>query len=67
MTIMSKAGKRLIEAMDEAVSIANGDEPAPRVYIKGHAYVPETRIAELKRERDAALAMVDQLKKRLAE
>jgi DNA-binding XRE family transcriptional regulator len=39
--MMTKAGERLLKGMTEALSIAKGEQPAARIHIKGHAYVPE--------------------------
>ena len=38
---MGKAGKQLIEAAKEAVAVAKGEQPAARIHVAGHAYVPE--------------------------
>lgn len=38
---MTKAGEKIIEGMAEALSIAKGEQPAARIFHKGHAYVPE--------------------------
>lgn len=38
---MTKAGESLIEAAKEAVSVAKGEQPATRIHIKGHVYIPE--------------------------
>ena len=38
---MSKAGKRLIASLEEAVKIAKGEQPAARIHHQGHSYVPE--------------------------
>lgn len=38
---MTKAGERLIEGSKEALAIAMGEQPAARITINGHAYVPE--------------------------
>lgn len=51
---MGKAGKKLIAAAKEAVAVAQGEQPATRITIKGHAYVPESEIAA-ERERCANL------------
>lgn len=40
---MSEAGKRLIEGAKEALEIARGNQPAARIHVNGHAYVPENR------------------------
>lgn len=40
---MSKSGAKLIEAAQEAVSIAKGEQPAGRIHVNGFAYVPEDR------------------------
>ena len=37
----------LIKAAEEARAIARGEEPAPRIHVQGHAYVPEERFEEL--------------------
>ena len=38
---MGKAGRQLIEAAKEAVAVAKGEQPAARIHVAGHAYVPE--------------------------
>lgn len=40
---MTKAGERLLEGAREALAIAKGEQPAARITIHGHAYVPEDR------------------------
>ncbi|MCO5159601.1 MAG: hypothetical protein M9939_00575 [Mesorhizobium sp.] len=40
---MSEAGDRLIEGAKEALEIARGNQPAARIHVNGHAYVPEQR------------------------
>lgn len=46
---MTKAGKHLIESLEEAARIARGAIPAARLFLNGHYYVPEERL-ELIRE-----------------
>lgn len=41
---MTKAGEQILEGMNEAVAVANGDQPAARLWHKGHAYVPEAEL-----------------------
>jgi hypothetical protein len=41
---MSEAGERLIEGAKEALAIARGEQPAARIHMEGHAYVPEETI-----------------------
>jgi len=41
---MLKAGKRLIEAAQEAVAIAKGEQPAAAIYHNGHKYVPAAEL-----------------------
>lgn len=56
---MSTAGERLIAGMTEAVAIAKGEQPAARITMQGHHYVPEGAVAEAvaaERERCAAIA-----------
>lgn len=38
---------KLIEAAQEAVAIAKGEQPAARIHVNGHAYVPEATINAL--------------------
>lgn len=45
---MSKAGRQLIEAAQEAVSVAKGDIPAARITVAGHSYVPEAEVVRLR-------------------
>jgi hypothetical protein len=59
---MTKAGERIIEGAKEALAIARGEQPAPRLHLNGHAYVPEevfeslrSELEAVKRERDGAL------------
>jgi hypothetical protein len=40
---MSKAGEQLLEAAAEALAIAKGEQPAARVHMQGHSYVPDQR------------------------
>lgn len=40
---MSKAGTKLIAAAQEAVSITKGEQPAARITMAGHHYVPELK------------------------
>ena len=47
---MSKVGKQLIEAAQEALAIATGEEPAASVTINGHTYHPAHEIALLRAE-----------------
>lgn len=42
---------KLTEAAKEAIAIAQGKQPAARLTIKGHAYVPEQQLLELKAQR----------------
>lgn len=37
---MTKLGEKLIESGHQAVKIASGEEPAARIHINGHVYVP---------------------------
>lgn len=46
------SGKRILEGLKEAVAVAKGDQPAARIHVNGHAYVPED---DLKRARALAL------------
>ncbi len=43
---MSRAGERLIEGAKEALAIAKGEQPAARIHINGHTYVPESAVRE---------------------
>ena len=52
---MSKAGKKIIRGMNEALAFARGEQPVPRITIRGHAYVPEAAVAA-ERERCAKIA-----------
>lgn len=38
---MGKAGERIIEGAKEALAIARGEQPAARIHVQGHSYVPE--------------------------
>lgn len=44
---MSKSGAKLIEAAKEAVAIAKGEQPAARIHVNGHAYVPASELDRL--------------------
>lgn len=39
---MSEAGERLIEGAKEMLAVAKGEQPAARIHVNGHAYVPES-------------------------
>jgi hypothetical protein len=43
---------KLIEGMEEALAVAKGEQPAARMHIRGHAYVPEAEITRLTLSRD---------------
>lgn len=56
-TDLHPSGKRIMAGLQEAHAIAKGEQPAARVHMQGHAYVPEAefktleaRCAELERE-----------------
>lgn len=51
---LSETGKRLIGALEEAVSIAKGEQPAARITMQGQSYVPEQRL----KDAHAALAEI---------
>jgi hypothetical protein len=44
---MTKAGERLLEGAAEALAIAKGEQPAARIHIRGHSYVPERDHSDL--------------------
>ena len=59
---MSEAGRRLLAGAAEALAFAKGEEPAARIHINGHAYVPESNLAaarEWVRELHALLSEAD--------
>lgn len=58
-----KVGKRLIEAAQEALTIAKGEKAAASITINGHRYIPHADYEAMQRERDVAYA----LQKRTAE
>lgn len=68
---MSKSGAKLIEAAKEAVAIAKGEQPAARIHISGHAYVPEADLAlyetALRKIQDAAAGYIHPERKVTAE
>lgn len=46
---------------EEAAAVANGEQPAARITIKGHAYVPEARVKRLQaalRHAEAVMTLV---------
>jgi hypothetical protein len=43
---------KLVRVAQEAVAIASGDKPAPRIWHAGHAYVPERDLKRLEEEID---------------
>lgn len=45
---------KVLNGLKEAAAVARGEQPAARMTVKGHAYVPEAAIAE-ERERCAKL------------
>lgn len=45
---MTDAGEKIIAGMAEALSIARGEQPAARIFHRGHAYVPEQRWRDIK-------------------
>jgi hypothetical protein len=47
---VSDEGKEIIEGLTEAVEIAQGNQPAPRLHVQGHAYVPEERLSAAERQ-----------------
>ena len=47
---MSEAGKRLLAGAAEALAFAKGEEPAARIHINGHTYVPESALIAAKNE-----------------
>lgn len=38
------SGARIIEGAKEALAVARGEEPAARITINGHSYVPEINL-----------------------
>lgn len=59
-----RAGDRLIAAAEEAASIARGEQPAARIHINGHSYVPESAYLELEKvagATDALAAALDNI------
>lgn len=44
---MTEAGKRLIEAAQEAVAVAKGEIPAAAIYHNGHKYAPAAELEML--------------------
>lgn len=58
---MTKAGEQLLEGAREALAVARGEQPAARMHINGHTYVPEAELLAVK----AALAVSEQQVARL--
>lgn len=46
---------KILEGVNEALAFAKGDQPAARITINGHVYVPEKSVAA-ERERCARIA-----------
>lgn len=54
---MSKAGKQMIAAAAEALSVARGDIAAAAIYHNGHRYVPEAVIKSVLRRAERILSL----------
>lgn len=52
---MTEAGERLIEGAKEALAIARGEQPAARLHIDGHAYVPVSALKFLEEQNEALM------------
>lgn len=54
---MSKS--RIIESAEEARAIASGEQPAPRILMYGHVYVPEAALTSERERADRAEAALE--------
>lgn len=50
----------VIQAAEEALAIATGEKPAPRIHMNGHTYVPKVMYDQVVKE-------LEELKKKLEE
>jgi hypothetical protein len=61
---MSRTGKKLIYAAEEAIAVARGKKPAARIFVDGYAYVQGDEVTRLREENERlkeALAEIERL------
>jgi exonuclease VII small subunit len=54
---------KIIEGAKEALAVARGEQPAARITVQGHAYVPESELAALRervQELEGSIALLDE-------